>query len=197
MCLELYIENKRFEKDGELNLTKENIHKQIVRVAETDIVCYKMIEVYGRKKGEEVLRTPYQGTRVELNKTYTAEGIEDLYSEVDDDFMQIEVGSGFIHSFQEFEDAMEDVLDYGYGNIVVKCIIPKGTEYIKGMFDSYYGYASKKIVYTNTIVFIDPKIDDDEYGVYMLEGKAFEILCEKYDVDGYAKDYYYENTKER
>lgn len=194
MCLELYIENKRFE-----NVTKENIRKEIVKVAETDIVCYKMIDVYGRKKGEKVLRlqTPYQGTRIEMGKTYTAEGIEDLYSEVDDDFMQIEVGSGFIHSFQECEDAMEDVLDYGYGNIVVKCIIPKGAEYVYGMFDSYYGYASKKIVYTNTIVFIDPKIDDDEYGVYGLEGKAFEMLCEKYDVDGYAKDYYYENTKER
>lgn len=80
--------------------------------------------------------TPYRYFPVEIGKTYHSELIRE----------DNEVNIG-LHSYKFMEDARLDTEGY----IIVKCIIPKGSEYYEGVFWDEISYASNCLQYVEII----------------------------------------------
>ena len=80
--------------------------------------------------------TPYRDFEVEIGETYTSKLIKKSYS--------VDVG---LHSFEK----LNDTIIGGYGEVIVKCIIPKGSRYYKGTFDGNISYASDTLTYLKII----------------------------------------------
>jgi hypothetical protein len=101
-------------------------------------VDLKTLRVEGKKMktvSEEFLATPYQGTPITLGKEYESE-ISFITENGRDAIMKA------LHSFKSQRNARGD----GSG-FVVKCIIPKGTEYWEGWFYGIPSIASRKLIY--------------------------------------------------
>lgn len=126
-------------------------------MAEEDIVCYKrvMVLIY---KDEVTFLTPYQLTQIPIDvilgkKDFKAVGIKEISKgAIDRDYT---VHGGFIHTYAFCRDACENadldsqVMNDDADEIIIQCIIPKGTYYIQGR-DGYgnIGYAARKIRFT-------------------------------------------------
>ena len=124
--------------------------------AETDIVCWKFLEIVNYKKGK--FKTPYKNFPVKIGKTYTSKLVKEG--------KEVNVG---IHSFVKIEDA----LDYqnGYGRVVAKCIIPKGSMYFLGAYDlTDDSYASDKLKY---VCLVDGEGNDIVNPTFMAKVKKF------------------------
>lgn len=123
------------------------------KIAETDIPCYKVMRF---ENGQYY--TPYYNMQMEIGMRYDnmdEETITDEVKSIDiwwgdwDKFKEIK--GGFFHSYINFYSATQQlnknkVNDVGYH--IIKCIIPKGTEYIAGFQINHNQpvYASKSIV---------------------------------------------------
>jgi len=79
--------------------------------------------------------TPYQRAEVALGNTYKSKLIKERYDKVHEG----------LHSFKHASSAREN----GDGR-VVRCVIPKGSEYYEGLFGGE-GYASNTIKYVEII----------------------------------------------
>jgi len=133
-----------------------------VRVAKEDMVCYKvMMEHYG-DKGAWV--SPYQGMAYKEGCAYELEKQLQL---LDSKFGNIKdypyiVEEGF-HSFANLSDALlfRNTCEVRYPTvsrgdgwhtyIIVKCIIPKGTTYVEGLYvdnwdNKFHSFCSEKII---------------------------------------------------
>ena len=176
MCLELYIT----KKEGEETIHADEIRKRALQVADKDIVCYKTLMVR-LNKGRILFLTPYRESKVMLGRNYCAENPTPFEVEYCCEDWLISVGGGYIHSFADREEAALNILNWGEGEIVVKCIIPEGATYFEGRFDEDIAYASDKIIYTKEIVYISEEIDDEIYGVLSFGGKCKEMLKAKYN----------------
>jgi len=108
--------------------------KQILPVrAKKDIVCYKVLE----KEKDFGYRTPYYkmvchiGTTVQALPLTTKLPIKSLRGNNN------VICEGFIHAFMFLEEAVflkcNLRMEQGGDFVVVKCIIPKGTLYYKGL----------------------------------------------------------------
>lgn len=137
--------------------------------AEKDIVCYKRVTPITAKDGI-VFLTPYLRTEIGFDvirgdKPLKAEGKKSITDYTFDGLYS--VGGGFIHTYGFLRDALEDVemdceINFNCEDIVIECIIPKGTYYLEGR-DSFghKGFASRKIKFTakeSISQFIDEKI---------------------------------------
>ena len=88
---------------------------------------------------DKVLCTPYQGFPIEIGETYESDLIKTYGN-------QIHKG---LHSFGILNEAIEDAeLDC---DIIVKCIIPKGSIYYVGKSHDKVSYASNKLKYLEII----------------------------------------------
>ena len=88
---------------------------------------------------DKVLCTPYQRFPIEIGETYESDLIKRYGN-------QIYKG---LHSFGNLNEAIEDAkLDC---DIIVKCIIPKGSTYYIGKFNDKVSYASNKLKYLEII----------------------------------------------
>lgn len=96
----------------------------------------KSIIVNGEEINNKCYLTPYRNFPIEIGETYTS----DLIKNEDND-----VNYG-LHSFEKIEDVKMD----GYGTYV-KCIIPKGSKYYKGIFKRCNSYASDTLKYTEIV----------------------------------------------
>lgn len=110
------------------------------KIAEEDVVCYKFLErsryfgIFGTK-----LKSPYRGVKYTLGKMKKSKLItEKIFL-----FHAPIVNIG-LHSFVDYDDVVEFIESSDY--VVVKCIIPKGAEYILGLFDGFPSYASDKLL---------------------------------------------------
>ena len=126
---------------------RKNAH---FKIAKKDIVVYKVIE-----KVPFGLRTPFQLSPIAIGETYRESGINVTFREVN---------TG-LHSFCRLRSAKKlcekmilqnkslwhvDKCEY----MVVKCIIPKGSMYIKGRVNGEYfekGYVSDALTYVKVI----------------------------------------------
>lgn len=104
-------------------------------ITENDITCYKRLE-YNKHCNAYI--TPYMGFRVILGKTYKAELRVNTYNRFHDS-----VNDG-IHSYAHKEDAMNEKCR---DEVVVKCVIPKGSSYFFGGYNDFEGYASNQLTY--------------------------------------------------
>ena len=120
--------------------------KNIPKVAQEDIVCYKFYKLYDN--GE--LFSPYQGSHApainEITNTLLG-GAE--YAEMFLNGITISmyfVNLGF-HSFKCFDDLVKETNFYLFSTIkIFKCIIPKGSKYYEGVYCEYPSYCSESII---------------------------------------------------
>lgn len=103
------------------------------------------ISVVGAVNGKFVKQiiTPFQGAIVEVGNTYESELRVDVY------YDNYEINKG-LHSFEFLNDCQFYSKD-ACNKHVVKCVIPKGSEFYKGSFSGYSGYASNKITYVEIV----------------------------------------------
>ena len=111
------------------------------KIAKKDIICYKAL----LKLDDGILRTPYQNSPIKIGEIYQ--------SNIINKNCKIEIG---IHSFENIEDILRWVNRcylsiYLERLLKVKCIIPKGAKYYKGMFLEFNSYASNELKYIEII----------------------------------------------
>lgn len=151
---------------------------QRYKYAKEDIVCYKVVRQVDNIDpiSQEIIRhyeTPYQRKYVYLDTTYdeSDKGMDiekgnDTMLDCEGEFYRSVYGGAF-HSFKKYSDAANEAKEWGTydtlniksRHIIVKCIIPKGAKYYEGEVGMYSraidgfpeGYASDKIIYTDTI----------------------------------------------
>lgn len=129
-------------------------------IAEEDIVCYKVLE-YSSIFKEYV--TPFRSCPMKIGNT--------LHDRKDWEFSITEFITGFFlaaggfHTYEVIADAKHFARELDNSTIVVKCIIPKSTEYFKGWttLDGYHvrGYASKDLKLIKEVEHYDRR-DQDE-----------------------------------
>lgn len=122
----------------------------IKKIAEEDIICYKIV----LKTGTNQYETPFQCMKVSLNTEYvdttpTNDNLVDLSVN--------EINGGYYHSFKNKDNVLEYSHHFNGAVCVLKGIIPKGSEYYEGVYTSICigylpAYASKKIKYIEEIV---------------------------------------------
>ena len=121
-----------------------------IKVAQEDIVCYKVMEKQG-----ETLISPYQNMRYKCGEMYVSETpITVKYGIA----MTAYVEEGF-HTFSNKKEAQHFastlprwmcVCCYPCPYVVVKCLIPAGTRYVRGVFfeigKSFNSFCSGRIM---------------------------------------------------
>lgn len=139
-------------------------------IAEKDIVCYKFLERmehtdYDESLTTRILRwigikperkstysyvTPYQCTDVVIGETYTSHLVLE--------YGCVEIG---LHSFANEKDALSKSkkIVQRLPIVIVRCIIPKGSEYCVGTFDVFVSYASSALTYLEIVETITNKKD--------------------------------------
>jgi hypothetical protein len=148
-----------------LNLTIKHGEEPKPLIAETDIICYKVLCVEAVDDyGTPAFRTPYQGFSMYLGERYDNDEEIDSYlipfdphdCEDADEFAydHWELGAGIFHSYENYKDALDACTEYGDGNCVVFAIIPKGTEYYEGGFCDALCYGSKSLIITRNIAWL-------------------------------------------
>lgn len=137
-----------------------------VKIATKNIVCYK--SMYLKKKGlgyhylgkhltrynfkNYGFRTPYQDVEIDFEKPLVKSKLK-VVMRAGSNTKIIELG---LHSYSNLPSARDE-----YGNIVIKCIIPKGSKYYFNPEDCEY--VSNQLLYTKKF---DPK-----YGVIINDEK--------------------------
>lgn len=135
------------------------------KVAKKDIVCYKLLHeniIYPSKA--RYYYTPFQEKNIILGQEVKAngelkKGTRRLYQFSSYKEYNNLVHSGAIHTFATFKGVEEFMLKYAseydmQNSVVVRCVIPKGTKYYEGIFEStgLKSYASKKLIYGGRIL---------------------------------------------
>ena len=128
-----------------------NIHwwNRRPHVAKKDIVVYKMIVKDHWNSASKGFVTPHQFATVTIGETYTSE-LQKIYSKWNKQWT-IEQG---LHSLVKLSTAKKLATSEGYH--LAKCIIPKGSMYYRGKWQTnemgyVRGYASSAIKYVELI----------------------------------------------
>lgn len=113
-----------------------------VFIANEDITCYK---IYVVKDGKLV--SPYQGAPMPVFNILNTTRLGSAFL-CDDNYDFFEVNEGF-HSYLNLFDA--DPRSFIWNNfsdkaIVVRCIIPKGSKFYKGISNKHENYCSESII---------------------------------------------------
>lgn len=126
-----------------------------VFIAETDITCYK---IYAVKDGKLV--SPYRGAPIPefniLNTTKLGDAI--LYYDL------FKINEGF-HSYLNLFDADPRHFIWSALSdeaIVVRCIIPKGSKFYKGMSNKHESYCSESIILKEIMYTVKRNINLEE-----------------------------------
>lgn len=123
------------------------------KIADQDIVCYKVL--LKSKVDEGVFLSPYLRFYCTLNKQYDDNNKLDI-RKLNTDFI---INGGVFHMFANYEDAMDELnwltfpenMDVLCSCAIVKCIIPKGSEYIEGKYIYFHSIASKSVIYKEVL----------------------------------------------
>ena len=123
------------------------------KVAEEDIVCYKILQVYSDK-----ICSPYMEYKWKLGKVRRAWGWWNIPRNPDIEGIQ----KGCFHSFETLDDAVSEAR-VARGNLYVyECVIPKGTKYWAGTYSRMRipSYASRKLKVVKKIEIDVPKLHE-------------------------------------
>ena len=130
-------------------------------VAEEDIIAYKTFLF----DENFLVYTPYQQYYPKFNIKLTAKGRMVPKKEL----VGFSYGEGGFHSFALLEDAKNDLRKCCWpvpSWVALKCIIPKGTWYVKGVFEKQFSYISKHLIVTKEIIAFsnwDNSITEEEF----------------------------------
>lgn len=112
-------------------------------IANEDIICYKFLTC----RSKEYYHTPYMGMPVSIGSTYTTV-LDTNYFKYEQEILECcnqcigELEHGF-HSFANIVDVNKYLANKH--NVLVKCVIPKGSMYFVGIYDNFLSYASDSI----------------------------------------------------
>ena len=130
--------------------------KQPIKVAETDIVCYKLLEeckLEGHSYMSPFVEQPIMAEIIFGLYPYVALGEKSIKSQFGNYPF---ITEGYIHTYK-FKIVAEEVLDYFQNRFendlhLFECKIPAGTEYYEGLDDNFLAtYASDKIIFVSEI----------------------------------------------
>ena len=108
----------------------------IMRPSVTSIII-NGVEFIDKLVSNTILHTPYMGANIIIGETYKSKlVVEDA---------NVENG---LHSFHT---VLATKSDYFVNDVIVKCIIPKGSKYYKGKYGNYVSYASNTLKYVEII----------------------------------------------
>lgn len=121
-------------------------------IATEDIVCYKVLKQYKNCR-KKIYETPYQDFKVKLGAHYYQEGKKFQIKKISASYYSgpaLEIEEG-LHSWQNLSKAKESVgySSYFYIKVIVKCTIPKGSEYYIGINEDY---CSDNLIYGTRII---------------------------------------------
>lgn len=135
------------------------------KVAKKDIVCYKLLRENIEYPSEtKRYYTPFQDLKIILGQEVKAKGglqkgTRKIFEWSSNREYRKLIYSGVIHTFKTFKDVEDFMLKFASqydakNAVVVRCVIPKGTEYYEGIFEStgLKSYASKKLIYGGRIL---------------------------------------------
>lgn len=108
-----------------------------IQVAEEDIICYKHIIRVSENLREKVSAhyvTSYRHVRLEFNTLITSE-------------LLLINGSVFdgLHAYVHESSARKEARHYG--EVLVQCMIPKGSKYYLGISAGYHSIVANQLVY--------------------------------------------------
>ena len=111
------------------------------RIADKDIVCYKLVE---RTKIKGIYKSSFIGFEYIIRQLYTNNiKIEFSYKFIKDGVIfGYYIEKGMFHSYAS---NLYPILSPLPHCALLKCIIPKGAYYFKGFFESFPSYASSQI----------------------------------------------------
>lgn len=119
--------------------------------SDSEIECFKVLEIRERAGGDMVYCTPFMGVEV---------GIEIICGDqrfIAKDYLNppkksvIHPGkyvwdSGLIHTYSSFEEAL--LFSEGKFTALFRCVIPADTEYVAGIdTNGFHSYASRSIIF--------------------------------------------------
>lgn len=131
--------------------------KARVKTAKEDIICWKVLNYYA-SPNNDVYISPYQkieykiGERVVIDKPWDRMQFQSYCFGNSGDatyFYQIShiINGGGVYTFKDKDEAMDFMKwmqeEHKETVVAIKCIIPKGTKYYKGLFQ-VLGYKSEK-----------------------------------------------------
>ena len=115
--------------------------------AKEDIVCYKrlLLPSIPSPKDNDCFISPFYAFVWKLGEEYTAEKATSIKYEANYYGNWCKIENGYFHTFVHYKDC--DDITNGLTDVIVKCIIPKGTYYYEGVinYSSHLGYASKHL----------------------------------------------------
>lgn len=181
MCLEV-----KKTKEGDLP----------VKIADRDIRCMKVLEIdeYGYRTPYRYKQLPSEIVNGERDFTADRNAPGDYDEEIFfiKDVSYAEVGAGAIHTYaytKESDKAIRSEVSFlrrmwcPRATIVYECIIPKGTEYMEGIYEKHKCYGSKSIRFVKELIRFDnsPGISDpgDREIIYDKFEKNVDLFREK------------------
>lgn len=146
-----------------------------VKIADKDIRCMKVLEL-----DEYGYRTPYRYKRLHPDVVSGKEDFvadrngpgdyeEETFVAYSEDYS--EIGAGAVHTYaytEESDKAVRNEVAFlrrmwcPRATVVFECVIPKGTEYMEGLYDRHKCYGSKSIRFVKELIRFDsgPGISD-------------------------------------
>jgi hypothetical protein len=109
-------------------------------IAEEDIICYKHLHYM---TDSSQYRSPYQHTIYEIPSTVTDNANEMIVKvQYFDGTFAYEISSGYIHCYKNLlgvKNNVDWIIKYvkipRCENVIVECVIPKGTKYWEGIWE--------------------------------------------------------------
>lgn len=125
-----------------------NKDQQEVKVADKDIICYKILQVVNNKsKNKKYLNnivTPYEYERLPASGLFNANGLFPNIEAIEvDNHGYKEIGKGVIHCYKKRESAQKIVDRYKFNYIIISVVIKEGTRY----YENNYEIAARRIYY--------------------------------------------------
>ena len=122
------------------------------RVAEEDIVCYKVLDVLRRHDGSVEMCSLYYGYEYKpgelVESDIESDGVRYTGAEDGSALPYFEIEKG-LHSFVNFSGAVHEIgdsADFMTNAQIFAAIIPKGSGYYVGDFDGQQSYASNALI---------------------------------------------------
>lgn len=136
---ELYFCTNNPQLDGKDSPEKFGFRYSWVLSCLVESIIVNDKEVIGSEIRVDVLCTPYQRVFIEIGETYTSELI----------ITSNGVNDG-LHSFLNLKSAIK-IFRNDSDCLFVKCIIPSGSHYYKGVYNGFVSYASDTLKYVEVV----------------------------------------------
>lgn len=115
-----------------------------MQIADEDIICYKIIEIYNMPDGESINSSYFQGTTIVFGKPMKASVESDIETLNSQEILSAEVVHAYVEktfssmTISHLEETTTFFSKKEYGSCdsidiaVIECTIPKGTYYCEG-----------------------------------------------------------------